>query len=59
MIIKSEVDMARSKNDKPNPSTQSAAQPSPASVSVKTGKHQSTPDELKAWVESKELQPPR
>lgn len=59
MIIKSEVDMARSKNDKPSSSTQSAAQPSPASASAKPGKHQSTPDELKAWVESKGLQPPR
>lgn len=59
MIIKSVVDMARSHNDKPNPLTQSAAQPSSASVSVKPGKHPLTSDELKAWVESKGLQPPR
>lgn len=36
-----------------------AAAAASASVKPKSNKHQSTAEEVKAWVESKGLQPPR
>lgn len=61
-----EVDMTRSNNGMQTKSPEqtqaanaAAAASASASVKPKSNKHQSTAEEVKAWVESKGLQPPR
>lgn len=61
-INENEVAMTRSNNGmqtKRPEQTQAANAAAAASVKPKSNKHQSTAEEVKAWVESKGLQPPR